>query len=61
MSRPLRTLLCGAILSTGLAAQAGLERLNHTVRPPLAASPGVDSPRFRRLGRQGRAGRPRHR
>jgi Protein of unknown function (DUF3485) len=35
MSRSLRTLLCGAILSTGLAAQAGLERLNHTVRPPL--------------------------
>src|ERR1700679_4185541 len=35
MSRPLRTLLCGAILSTGWAAQAGLERLNHTVRPPL--------------------------
>jgi hypothetical protein len=38
MSRPLRTLLCGVILSTGLAAQAGLERLNHTVRPPLRRS-----------------------
>jgi EpsI family protein len=35
MSRFQRTLLCGAILSTGLAAQAGLERLNHTVRPEL--------------------------
>ena len=35
MSRFKRTLLCGAILSTGLAAQAGLERLNHTVRPEL--------------------------
>ena len=30
-----RTLLCVAILSTGLAAQAGLERLNQTERPPL--------------------------
>jgi Protein of unknown function (DUF3485) len=35
MSRFQRTLLCGAILSTGLAAQAGLEQLNHTVRPEL--------------------------
>ncbi len=43
MLRLQRTLLCGAILSTGLAAQAGLERLNHTVRPelrrPLASLP----------------------
>ena len=43
MSRLQRTLLCGAILSTGLAAQAGLERLNQTVRPrlrhPLASIP----------------------
>jgi EpsI family protein len=38
MSRFKRTLLCGAILSTGLAAQAGLERLNHTVRPELRRS-----------------------
>jgi EpsI family protein len=30
-----RTLLCGAILSTGLGAQAGLERFNRTERPPL--------------------------
>jgi Protein of unknown function (DUF3485) len=35
MSRLQRALLCGAILSTGLAAQAGLEQLNQTVRPPL--------------------------
>jgi EpsI family protein len=43
MSRLTRTILCGAILSSGLAAQAGLERLNHTVRPalrqPLASVP----------------------
>ena len=38
MSRLPRTVLCGAILSTGLAAQAGLERLNQTVRPPLRRS-----------------------
>jgi Protein of unknown function (DUF3485) len=38
MSRLQRTLLCGAILSTGLAAQAGLEQLNHTVRPELRRS-----------------------
>jgi EpsI family protein len=38
MSRRLRTLLCGAILSSGLAAQAGLERLNRTERPPLRKS-----------------------
>ncbi len=38
MSRFQRTLLCGAILSTGLAAEAGLERSNHTVRPPLRRS-----------------------
>jgi Protein of unknown function (DUF3485) len=38
MSRFQRTLLCGAILSTGLAAEAGLERTNHTVRPPLQRS-----------------------
>ncbi len=30
--------LCGAILSTGLAAQAGLERLNQTDRPALRRS-----------------------
>jgi Protein of unknown function (DUF3485) len=35
MLRLHRTVLCGAILSTGLAAQGGLERLNETVRPPL--------------------------
>jgi EpsI family protein len=38
MSRFQRTLLCGAILSTGLAAQAGLERLNETARPELRRS-----------------------
>jgi hypothetical protein len=36
MLRLHRTVLCGAILSTGLAAQAGLEQLNETVRPPLS-------------------------
>ena len=45
------TVLCGAILSTGLAAQAGLERLNQTDRPPLAAAAGLDSAGSRRLGR----------
>lgn len=35
MSRQLRTLLCGAILSTGLAAEAGLEQLTQTERPAL--------------------------
>jgi EpsI family protein len=35
MSLLTRTLIGGAILSTGLAAQAGLEQLNHTVRPLL--------------------------
>ena len=35
MSRFQRTVLCVAILSSGLAAQAGLERLNRTERPPL--------------------------
>ena len=38
MSLFTRTLLAGAILSTGLASEAGLERLNHTVRPPLRQS-----------------------
>jgi Protein of unknown function (DUF3485) len=38
MSRLTRTVLCGAILSTGLAAEAGLEGLNHSVRPPLRQS-----------------------
>jgi EpsI family protein len=31
-------MISGAILATGLAAQAGLERLNQTVRPPLLRS-----------------------
>src|SRR5262249_17545093 len=35
MSRVQRTLLCGAVLTTGLAAQAALERINQTERPPL--------------------------
>jgi len=35
MSRFQRTVLCVAILSSGLAAQAGLERLNRTERPLL--------------------------
>jgi hypothetical protein len=35
MRRLHRTVLCGTILSTGLVAQGALERLNHTVRPPL--------------------------
>lgn len=35
MLRLHRAVLCGAILSTGLVAQAGLEQLNQTVRPPL--------------------------
>jgi EpsI family protein len=38
MSRFQRTVLVGAILSTGLAAQASLERLNQTARPPLRAA-----------------------
>jgi hypothetical protein len=36
MLRFQRTVLCGAILSTGLVAQAGLEQLNQTPRPPLS-------------------------
>jgi len=43
MSKLQRAVLCGAILATGLAAQAGLERLNRTERPllrrPLASIP----------------------
>jgi EpsI family protein len=43
MPRIQRVVICGAILSTGLAAQAGLERLNRTDRPslrgPLASIP----------------------
>jgi hypothetical protein len=43
MSRFQRTVLCSAILSCGLVAQAGLERLNRTERPrlrqPLASIP----------------------
>ena len=43
MSRLQRALLCGAILATGLAAQAALEKLNRTDRPalrlPLASIP----------------------
>jgi EpsI family protein len=35
MSRSKRTILCGAILSSGLVAQAALARLNQTERPPL--------------------------
>jgi EpsI family protein len=38
MSNLVRTMISGAILATGLAAQAGLERLNQTVRPPLLRS-----------------------
>jgi EpsI family protein len=38
MSRLIRTFLCGAILSSGLAAQAALEQLSATVRPPLRQS-----------------------
>jgi EpsI family protein len=38
MSNLLRTMISGAILATGLAAQAGLERLNQTARPPLLRS-----------------------
>jgi hypothetical protein len=38
MSRLQRTVLCGAILSTGLVAQGSLEQFNQTVRPPLLAS-----------------------
>ena len=45
MSNFERTMLCGAILSTGLAAQAGLERLNQTVRPPLLRVVALDSAR----------------
>jgi Protein of unknown function (DUF3485) len=43
MSRFQRTVLCGTILSSGMAAQAGLEYLNKTERPllrqPLASIP----------------------
>jgi EpsI family protein len=35
MSKLKRIVFCGMILSTGLAAQAGLERLNRTARPSL--------------------------
>jgi hypothetical protein len=35
MTRSQRILVCLAILSSGLVAQAGLERLNETERPPL--------------------------
>lgn len=35
MSQLHRTAVCVAILSSGLAAEAGLERLNRTERPPL--------------------------
>jgi EpsI family protein len=35
MSQLKRALLCVAILATGIAAQAALERLNQTERPPL--------------------------
>jgi EpsI family protein len=38
MSNLVRTMISGAILATGLAAQAGLERLNQTIRPPLLRS-----------------------
>jgi hypothetical protein len=38
MSLIVRTMISGAILATGLAAQGGLERLNQTVRPPLLHS-----------------------
>ena len=38
MLRSSRVLLCGAILSTGLAAQAGLEHFNETERPGLRQS-----------------------
>ena len=38
MSTSIRTMISGAILATGLAAQGGLERLNQTVRPPLLHS-----------------------
>jgi EpsI family protein len=38
MSNLVRTMISGAILATGLAAQAGLEQLNQTVRPPLLRS-----------------------
>ena len=38
MSTLMRTMISGAILATGLAAQGGLEQLNHTVRPPLLRS-----------------------
>lgn len=35
MSQTMRALLCGTILSTGMAAQAALETLNQTDRPAL--------------------------
>jgi EpsI family protein len=35
MSRIQRIVLCGAFLTAGLAAQAALERINQTERPPL--------------------------
>jgi hypothetical protein len=38
MSRLQRALLCGAVLSSGLAAQAALERVNQTERPMLRRS-----------------------
>jgi EpsI family protein len=38
MSRFQRIVFCGAVLSAGLAARAGLEQINRTERPPLRRS-----------------------
>ncbi|MFO0889633.1 MAG: EpsI family protein [Isosphaeraceae bacterium] len=38
MTRLQRCVFCAGLLTTGIAAQAGLERLNQTERPPLRGS-----------------------
>ena len=42
MSQLKRAVLCGAILATGMAAQAALETINRTERPALADAAGFD-------------------
>ena len=54
MSRFQRILVCVAILSSGLVAQAGLERLNETERPPVAKPLACDTFGTGRLGRSER-------
>ena len=50
MSQFKRAVICGAILATGMAAQAALETLNQTDRPAVAHSAGFDPAGAGRLG-----------